>query len=294
MMGLDGIFGAMGNVASTILQGQYNSRIAGENYAYSRDLAALQNQYNIDMWNMNNEYNSPKNQLQRLIAAGLNPNLAYGTVSTGNSQRPPEQVTGQYHRDSVDMRGMFDGIGSIFSDIMNFARFQEDLNGKRIANARSALALLDAEALLSAKYLYKDKNPWYVGNRQIFLGSDYAKHFGDPGYYTLPLSLTDYYRDKLNADLGFRKNQSSLIAGKLTYQNLINSWFKTDRIFNMVNGAAKTILGAIPFGRFIGGGNPSRYFEGNRNWKPRYNSDIYKTWQELGEWTPKERFVVRY
>lgn len=274
-MGFDGIFGAIGNVASTILQGQYNSRIAGENYAYSRDLAALQNQYNIDMWNLNNEYNSPKNQLQRLVEAGLNPNLAYGTVSSGNSQRPPEQVTGQYHRDTVDMRGMFDGVGSIFGDILNMARFQEDLNGKRIENARDALKLLDAEAAINAKALYKEKYPWYVGKHQIYTGADYARNFANPAYGQLPLSLTDYYKDKFNADLGFRKNQSSLTVGKLTYQNLLNSWFKTDRIFNMVNGAAKTILGAIPFGRFLGGGNPTRYFESNKNWTPQRKTITY-------------------
>lgn len=35
----------------------------------------------IEAWNMANEYNSPKAQMQRLSEAGLNPNLIYGNIS---------------------------------------------------------------------------------------------------------------------------------------------------------------------------------------------------------------------
>lgn len=43
----------------------------------------------VDLWNMNNEYNTPAAQVQRLKDAGLNPALVYGTgasVATGNSK----------------------------------------------------------------------------------------------------------------------------------------------------------------------------------------------------------------
>lgn len=39
----------------------------------------------VNMWNMQNEYNSPTQQMARLRAAGLNPNLVYGNGVTGNS-----------------------------------------------------------------------------------------------------------------------------------------------------------------------------------------------------------------
>lgn len=38
---------------------------------------------NIEFWRMQNEYNSPQAQMQRLQAAGLNPNLVYGGSSAG-------------------------------------------------------------------------------------------------------------------------------------------------------------------------------------------------------------------
>lgn len=39
-------------------------------------------------WNMQNEYNSPQAQMQRLKAAGLNPNLVYGNGAEGNAPAP--------------------------------------------------------------------------------------------------------------------------------------------------------------------------------------------------------------
>lgn len=59
------------NVDKTILANKEMAK-----YAYSKDL---------EMWQKNNEYNSPENQMLRLKGAGLNPNLVYGTGAVGNT-----------------------------------------------------------------------------------------------------------------------------------------------------------------------------------------------------------------
>lgn len=41
-------------------------------------LKELENQFNLDVWNMQNEYNTPAAQMLRYQDAGLNPNLIYG------------------------------------------------------------------------------------------------------------------------------------------------------------------------------------------------------------------------
>lgn len=48
----------------------------------------LNNDYSYKMWQENNAYNTPLAQMQRLLEAGLNPHLAYQSVSTGNSGSP--------------------------------------------------------------------------------------------------------------------------------------------------------------------------------------------------------------
>lgn len=68
---------------------------SGLNYLFNKRLAEQQNQYNIDMWKMQAEYNSPQAQMQRFQEAGLNPNLIYGQGSNGNMTSAPEQVVPQ-------------------------------------------------------------------------------------------------------------------------------------------------------------------------------------------------------
>lgn len=72
---------------------------------YQRKQAAQQNQYAIDMWNRNNEYNSPINQMNRFNAAGLNPNLIYGQGNAGNSGSPPVMEAPQRKAPSLDLLG---------------------------------------------------------------------------------------------------------------------------------------------------------------------------------------------
>ena len=55
---------------------QNNWQTAENDKAYARS---------VEMWNMQNRYNSPTAQMSRLRQAGLNPNLVYGSGVTGNS-----------------------------------------------------------------------------------------------------------------------------------------------------------------------------------------------------------------
>lgn len=67
-----------------------NLQIARENNQAQMDLAKYQADQNLNLWNLNNEYNTPEAQMQRYKDAGLNPNLIYGSgsASAGNSSSP--------------------------------------------------------------------------------------------------------------------------------------------------------------------------------------------------------------
>lgn len=81
-------------VAPTV-QGAFGLIGGALQYHYNKKLAEQQNQYNLNMWNLQNEYNSPQAQMKRLEEAGLNTALMYGQGSTGNAAHAPEQVTPQ-------------------------------------------------------------------------------------------------------------------------------------------------------------------------------------------------------
>lgn len=50
-----------------------------------KELAELEFKRNKEMWQMQNKYNSPVEQMSRLRQAGLNPNLVYGSGAVGNT-----------------------------------------------------------------------------------------------------------------------------------------------------------------------------------------------------------------
>lgn len=75
------------SAAGSLLSGLIGAGSQSSANAKNMELAEYQFDKNVEMWNMMNEYNLPINQMERLRAAGLNPNLVYGSQSvTGNTQ----------------------------------------------------------------------------------------------------------------------------------------------------------------------------------------------------------------
>lgn len=71
-----------GNIISTAMANSANE-----------DMQRRQNAWNLQQWHRNNAYNHPAAQMQRLKAAGLNPDLMYGQnagASMGNSSSPAQ------------------------------------------------------------------------------------------------------------------------------------------------------------------------------------------------------------
>lgn len=72
--------------ASTDRTNKANLAIARETNAYNYLLASKQNDWNIEQWNRENAYNTPSAQRQRLLDAGLNPNLMLDGGDAGNAR----------------------------------------------------------------------------------------------------------------------------------------------------------------------------------------------------------------
>lgn len=72
--------------ASTDRTNKANLAIARETNAYNYLLASKQNDWNVEQWNRENAYNAPSAQRQRLLDAGLNPNLMLDGGDAGNAR----------------------------------------------------------------------------------------------------------------------------------------------------------------------------------------------------------------
>lgn len=86
----------------------------------SMKLAKYQFDLNKQMWDLQNEYNSPSAQMARYQEAGLNPNLVYGAggMMSGNAQNAPTAEQPNYQQPYLGM----DQLGPQFDKVVNTAR----------------------------------------------------------------------------------------------------------------------------------------------------------------------------
>lgn len=91
-MPIGAIIGGLGSFADSVIgaNAQRQANIQNMQLAkYQNNWQTAENEKayarSVEMWNMQNQYNSPTAQMSRLRQAGLNPNLVYGSGVTGNS-----------------------------------------------------------------------------------------------------------------------------------------------------------------------------------------------------------------
>jgi hypothetical protein len=75
-------------------QQKFQSNQAQLGRDWSEEMMSKANQWNLDQWNRENEYNLPENQKARLLAAGINPALAMqGASSVGQAASSPSSAS---------------------------------------------------------------------------------------------------------------------------------------------------------------------------------------------------------
>jgi hypothetical protein len=99
---------------------RHNRILAGEAHGYNMESAKYAFDRNVDMWKMQNEYNTPEAQMQRFKDAGLNPHLMYGQGTAGNASGAPSMETAKYN----DVRADYNQVPAVqLPDVIS--RFQD-------------------------------------------------------------------------------------------------------------------------------------------------------------------------
>lgn len=118
----------------------FNSMMHRKQRKHDQAMSELAHRQNVAAWEMQNEYNTPANQMQRFKDAGLNPHLIYGKGTPGNADKiAPYQRSTQSEYPKVNMQ--FDLVDK-YLDIsqkkanIDYVREQTKLAGERsiIAN----------------------------------------------------------------------------------------------------------------------------------------------------------------
>ena len=167
---LGGIFGGSSQADAQKEANRTNLQIARETNAANEKLWQNQANYQTQMWNETNEYNSPENQKKRLLAAGINPSAVFGNGSmaeASNLSAPSANPAVGAHVEPVNyMAGISEGI----SNGLN-AFFDSQLKTKEIEHRGYENKILNSDSI------YKDRlnaqNLKYLENmskREDFLG----------------------------------------------------------------------------------------------------------------------------
>ena len=93
-------------------------------------------QRSLNMWNLQNEYNSPTQQMARIRAAGLNPNLVYGNGVTGNSAgSTPQYEPAKFNAPTMQAyRGWNLGISDAISQFLAYRTVKAQVDNMEAQN----------------------------------------------------------------------------------------------------------------------------------------------------------------
>lgn len=115
-----GFLSSVGKVLNTSFPG-IGSILDPDSYS-GRQQQEDANRMAMQAWTLANDYNHPKQQMERLKAAGLNPLLVYGSGSvTGNTTGAPSLTGGGI---STTAESSFKGLSNIMSVIQGQANIQ--------------------------------------------------------------------------------------------------------------------------------------------------------------------------
>lgn len=87
MSGWAAAAGGIANLAGSAINAGANAQLSKRQRRYNDLLFDKEAENRLHMWNLQNEYNTPKAQMERFQEAGLNPNLIYGQGTPGNAQK---------------------------------------------------------------------------------------------------------------------------------------------------------------------------------------------------------------
>lgn len=86
-MPLDAAILAASALGTGLLNAGITSSMNRQTRQFTRSMYDTQRQHALQDWEMQNAYNSPQAQMQRLKSAGLNPNLVYGQGAVANASQ---------------------------------------------------------------------------------------------------------------------------------------------------------------------------------------------------------------
>lgn len=139
------IASSIGNIFSTNKANNSNMAINRMNNEFNAAEAEKARQFQLDMWNRTNDYNSASSQRQRLSEAGLNPYLMMNGASAGIAQSSGSTSPASAASPLAMQRQDFSGLSNTLSSALQIANQTKETNAN-VQTLQSQKSLYDAQA----------------------------------------------------------------------------------------------------------------------------------------------------
>lgn len=143
-----GIISGVGSLLGGFGSSAMNNKAVQDTNKANMEIAKYQSQWqqqenekayqrSLNMWNLQNEYNSPTQQMARIRAAGLNPNLVYGNGVTGNSSgSTPQYEPAKFNAPTMQAyRGWNLGISDAVSQFLAYRTVKAQVDNMEAQNS---------------------------------------------------------------------------------------------------------------------------------------------------------------
>lgn len=140
-----GAVSSIGNIFGSARSNSQNMKINRMNNEFNAREAEKARQYQTEMWNKTNEWNSPKNVRNRLVEAGYNPYLGMDSSNVGTAgsagSSSPASAASPIQNNPVQ----FDGFQNALSTAVQMANATKVSNAE-VSNLQGQKSLSDARA----------------------------------------------------------------------------------------------------------------------------------------------------
>lgn len=140
-----GAISGIGNIFSSAHSNSQNMKINRMNNEFNAREAEKARQYQTEMWNKTNEWNSPKNVRKRLENAGYNPYLGLDSSNVGTAQSVGSSSSASAASPIQNNPVQFDGFQNALSTAVQMSNSTKVSNAE-VSNLQGQKSLSDARA----------------------------------------------------------------------------------------------------------------------------------------------------
>lgn len=230
------------NAGAAIYSSEVSRQNTKKNIKAAKEQAELAYQRELEMWNKQNDYNNPLNQMARLKAAGLNPNMMYGSGSGSASGNAAPASTPKYNAPTLQYNYQPINIPQVLGAYQDFRIKQAQINNLN-ANEENTRARTITEAarntLVDMQGQDKKAEYWGKTQNQYY---DYAGRMGQLNADNASIKLKEEYQKlqllnqqelQRNVQMQYMKKQMTMMdidkekkEAETMFQNYKNDWMK--------------------------------------------------------------------